>query len=97
MRSSAGLSSLLVVSIAIVSTGCASEESAMMCVEQSPASTSVAVSNRCNETIVVSANDGEKLIIAAGLTHHLLGAGKQLGACFAPKEPRFVKKSFYCE
>jgi len=81
----------------MVFTGCSREESAMMCVEQSPTSTSIAVSNRCNKTIVVLANDGEKLIIGSGLTHHLLRSGKQLGACFAPKEPRFSQQNFSCE
>ncbi len=97
MQRSIPLSALLVIGMAIVSTGCSSEQSAIMCVEQSSTSKSIAVSNRCNQTIVVSTNDGEKLIIATGLTHHLLGQGKRLGACFAPQEPRLAKNKFSCE
>jgi len=67
---------VLVFLCATALAGCSGEDSAMLCVEQTAAVDSIAVSNRCNETIVVAADDGEKLIIASGQTHRLLGAGK---------------------
>ena len=78
-------------------SGCSVDESAMFCLEQAPDPTGIAVSNQCNKTVIVKADDGEKLIIATGLTHHLLGSGKQLGACFAPKEPQIVEQTFRCD
>jgi len=86
-----------VLVLAAFISGCGADESALFCVEQAPGIDGIAVSNQCNDTIVVKADDGEKLIIAAGLTHQLLGPGKQLSACFAPKEPQIANQTFRCD
>ncbi len=86
---------LLILSAALL--GCSADESAMICIEQSPGPAGINVSNQCNETVVVTTDIGEKLIIAAGLTHQLLRGGSELGVCFAPKEPQITEQGFRCE
>ena len=73
-------------------------ESALSCVATNDTPTGVEITNTCGDTIIVLANNGERLVIPPGDTHILttVGGAFSLAACFSPAEPEFDGDSFFC-
>ncbi len=68
-------------------------EPAVECVQQDNVTAGVVdITNVCDETIIVLGNDGQRFVVAPGVTNRVTGVGidGRFAACISPSEPEFV-------
>ena len=68
-------------------------EPAIECVQQDTVRPGVVdITNVCDETVIVLGNDGQRFVIAPGVTNRVTGVGVdgRFAACISPSEPEFV-------
>lgn len=88
---------ILIALSAITLTGCAKDTSATLCIDQTPHSNGIDITNQCSQTIVVVSDQKERLIIPPGDTHRLLKVARQIGSCFLPDQPQIEAGEFSCK
>ena len=68
-------------------------EPALECVQQDSVAVGVVeITNICDDTIIVLGNDGQRFVIAPGVTNRVTGiqADGRFAACISPSEPEFT-------